>query len=702
MATSPRDRQQDLATVGSIDSIFDVRKDVNPISSNDEEDVKSSEQERDQVEEGVKNTEPSREELAYDTNKSFDSWVDQSDSDLSVFEDGELSDDENAEEATTETTADLPDSIIDIEEVSEETQKTAVDPPELIQSAEEEQNLMHANGDEYESIHSNSAATPGSDENIAPTDEQIENMMSSLRDCDTKGSAQESIIPIDMALDSRVVTETSARNHIAEKIVELDGVAIIIDAMEKWQQESMEFVDLATCVLVAITQIIPRACGSIAKNGLVGIVANAKKTPGSYFLCGNVLALLLNLSTVDEPLTKREVSTDDCIDFVTATMQAWPSKPYIQNCGASYFVRINQIQAELREEDSVTESSNVQEGEDIVQEGQEKIIEEEVKLKDVDLGQSEAPPDSSEENLVEPGEEPTCEEAEVQVVVEPEDGLTREETEVQVAVKPEDGVTGEGADVEVVAEAPDSGAAEPPVEPPTEAEIAIMLRKLRDSGNVQEAEACIKELEKSTDSRIIDSPKVRKRYTTKVEQQNGVATIIIALEKWHEKSEIFSYHAISLLVSLSKFVGKSRRSIAVIGCKTVLDTAKTFQDDYFMRGNILALLQNLSNVKDQSIKQEVAAEEYIDCVVETMEKWPKDGYIQSCGCDYFSRIGKMEGMVATFRRKEIDSLMGEVLDNFQDVDDDDVLARATNVMNMIHDEAEQNSFRLRKQEGQRS
>jgi hypothetical protein len=317
------------------------------------------------------------------------------------------------------------------------------------------------------------------------------------------------------------------------------------------------------------------------------------------------------------------------------TMQAcWPGKPYVQKCGAGYFVQNNEINAALRERQrgfvsrdhaSVmlpfsSESSN--EG-DVVHDSEEQ-----------EGADNEMEQEKTQEAEVDPSEAKTT-------VPEP------------LAVQP------------------------------TEDDITAMLRSLRDSRNAGEAEASIKALVRSTDSRVIKSVKVRKSVTTKIVRQGGVFAIIVALEKWHEKSEGFAYHALTLLVSISKFVAKSRKSIATIGCKTVLDTAKMYQDDYFMRGNILALLQNLSNEKDKSTKQEVAADEYIDCVVETMKKWPDDSYIQSCGCDYFARIGKMEGMTAQLRAKRIGSLMGEVLDNFHEVDAN-VYSRARNVMEMIH------------------
>jgi hypothetical protein len=678
MAKSPRN--QDVSTIDSNDpvtavSTFDAKKEVisNPSASNDELDSILLQQERDQAED-VQNTEPSREE-AHDSSKSFDSWLVKSDSDVSIFEDKEQSDDDQAEVPSTETSEQPGDDIPQLEMPAEK--ESIENGAESVQSTKEKQDLRSENA-EHESVEDKHITSVESPECInqeehsiaAPTDDEIRNLVTSLRDSDVLSKADESIKALDMALDSRVVTEKSARNHTAEKIVESDGVAIIIDAMEKWQQQSVEVVDVGTCLLVALTQVVPGACHSIAQTGLGGIVETAKQHPENYFMHGNVLALLINLSTVDDETTKQEVSSDQYIDHVMKTMQAWPDKPYIQKCGAGYFVRINDIKAALRDRNEGSVSGDcasvmlpyssesnivgdvVQDSEK--QEGQDNKLEQE-KPQETDMEPSEANATVSAALAVQPTKDKMNNEME-------------QERPQEAELEPSEAKTTVPAPLAVQ---------------PTEDDITAMLRSLRDSRNAEEAKASIKALVRSTDSRVIKSAKVRKSVTAKIVRQGGVAAIIVALEKWHEKSEDFSYHALTLLVSISKFVAKSRKSIATIGCKTVLDMAKSYQDDYFMRGNILALLQNLSNEKDESTKQEVAADEYIDCVVETMKKWPDDSYIQSCGCDYFARIGKMEGMTARLCAKRIGSLMGEVLDNFHEVDDN-VYGRARNVMNVIH------------------
>jgi hypothetical protein len=644
-------RNLDVFTVDSNDpvsafSTFDARKEVisNPSASNDELESTLSQQERDQAEDVQNNNEPSRDE-AHDSDNSFDSWMDKSDSDASIFEDKEQSADVQAEVPSTETSEQPGDDTLELEEdadyLVEEGKLEMPAEKESIEHDTEKQD-SRSESSRHESVEEKHVTSIESSECIkqeehsiaAPTDDQIRNLVTSLRDSDSLSKADESIKALDMALDSRVVTEKSARNHTAEKIVELDGVAIIINAMEKWQQQSVEVVDVGTCLLVALTQVVPGACQYISQTGLGDIIEIANQHPENYFMHGNVLALLINLSTVDDETTKQQVSSDQYIDHVIKTMQDWPDKPYIQKCGAGYFVRLNEIKAALRERKGGSVSEDCA---------------------------SVMLPYSSESN---------------------NEGDVVQDSEKQ-----------EGHDIEMEQEKPQETDMDPSeanatvsaalAVPPTGDDINAMLRSLRDSRNAEEAEASIKALVRSTDSRVMKSAKVRKSVTTKIVRQGGVATIIVALEKWHEKSEDFSYYALTLLVSISKFVAKSRKSIATLGCKTVLDTAKSYQDDYFMRGNILALLHNLSYEKDKSTKQEIAADEYIDCVVETMKKWPDDSYIQSCGCDYFARIGKMEGMTALLCAKRIGSLMGEVLDNFHEVDDN-VYGRARNVLDMIH------------------
>jgi hypothetical protein len=165
MAKSPRN--QDVSTIDSNDpvtavSTFDAKKEVisNPSASNDELDSILLQQERDQAED-VQNTEPSREE-AHDSSKSFDSWLVKSDSDVSIFEDKEQSDDDQAEVPSTETSEQPGDDIVELEEGADSlvgegklempAEKESIEnAAESVQSTKEKQDLRSENA-EHESV----------------------------------------------------------------------------------------------------------------------------------------------------------------------------------------------------------------------------------------------------------------------------------------------------------------------------------------------------------------------------------------------------------------------------------------------------------------------------------------------------------------------------------------------------------------------
>eukprot|EP00980_Cylindrotheca_fusiformis_P013209 scaffold3359_cov123-Cylindrotheca_fusiformis.AAC.13 len=645
MATSPR--TEDIATIGSNESLFSTLKGVSYSSGagNDStENLRRLEQERDQVEE-VQLVEPSREE-AQDVDSSFDTWLD-SDSEMSV----KYSVDDPAKATPQKLLGEEKEMEQEQEQKQQQEQEQTLEPeqkqepeqtqePEQKQEPEPEQQQEQEQEQEQEQVEKETISMDpqSSCSSNSPTEEQIASMIKTLRDSDVMDDAEWAIKGMDMAMDSRVVLDSSARNHTARTIVELDGVAIIFEAMEKWKHVSAEVTDTAVCVLVALTQIAPFACEFVARTGLASIVANAKAHPENYFLGGNVLALLLNLSSVNDPDTKRKVSSDECVDLVTGTMHAWPDKVYIQKCGASYFVRLNEILSDLRD----------------------------------GSGEEPKPKIATEIGI------------EAKSSVGDEVSHTKESADEREEMK-----STLQKDNELLVGNSDAEGSLTPIDPPSDGEILVMLRALRDSSNVQEATDSVKELARITDSRFIQDTHERGRVANGIVRHSGVAVLIVALEKWHKESANFSYYAVVVLVSISKFGAKSCRSIAKIGCKTVLDTAKTYEDDFFMRANILALLQNLSNVKDTAIKEEVASSECIDCVVETMKKWPMDSFIQSCGCDYFARIGNLDGMPMLFKNKKIGFLIGEVFDNFLEVNDDSVYESAKKAAIVIHDNGQQ-------------
>jgi hypothetical protein len=200
---------------------------------------------------------------------------------------------------------------------------------------------------------------------------------------------------------------------------------------------------------------------------------------------------------------------------------------------------------------------------------------------------------------------------------------------------------------------------------PSEQEVGVMLRNLRESNTLEEATVSIKTL-----YTLLNGPDshttVRKDSARMIAQLNGAGAILLALQRWYPvPEEEFSTFAIRSLIQICRFFPQAKENIVNIGgAGTVLAAAEHHSQDLLVTANAVGLLCNLSSYAGTT--QDVANEKCIDFVVRAMKRFPNHRFIQRNGCAYLSCIGEIEGMNHTFRQKDIDFLLLQTFNSFRE------------------------------------
>lgn len=210
------------------------------------------------------------------------------------------------------------------------------------------------------------------------------------------------------------------------------------------------------------------------------------------------------------------------------------------------------------------------------------------------------------------------------------------------------------------------------VAPPViDRQVEKKLRNLRDSKTVATATEAIKALFRKVGSDDVSAKKQEIAARTIV-QWEGVGTILFALKDWHLQSSEFARLAIGTLTHLTYYFNEVQRVLVRFGgVNTMLDAAKKHDTVMLVRSNVVGLLSNFSATDDYEAREEVATEECIEVVLETMKSWPNDNYVQTAGCDYFHNISVVDGMKTNLRNnKKICSIFGKIIDNFFDSNDE--------------------------------
>lgn len=200
---------------------------------------------------------------------------------------------------------------------------------------------------------------------------------------------------------------------------------------------------------------------------------------------------------------------------------------------------------------------------------------------------------------------------------------------------------------------------------PTELTIGYILRDLRESNSVREATPPMRMIYGMLNGANTTKP-VRKAAAKKIAKMNGIATIIMTVQKFfHEHEHEFSALAIRCLIQLTRFYPDCKQNMADIGgAEAVLTVAESYCDNAMVTANAVGLLCNMSTL--WTTQKSVANERCINFVVDAMRTYPAHRFIQRNGCAYLSCIGNVKGMQIVFRRKNIDYLLLDTFNNFQD------------------------------------
>jgi hypothetical protein len=205
---------------------------------------------------------------------------------------------------------------------------------------------------------------------------------------------------------------------------------------------------------------------------------------------------------------------------------------------------------------------------------------------------------------------------------------------------------------------------------PTEKEIEVMLRKLRNCDSVAGVEKVIETIAELLDNLSDPNPESHQGAAEKVVSLDGVGTILFALTWWHVHSEVVSAFSIRSLLSIAFYSPKTRESIIKFGgIKTILAATRSHPDVFSVRVDTVALLNYLTLVENERLIQEVATDDCIDTVIQTMKNWSDCAYAQKSGYDYFYNIRQVKGIKAKLRSKKIRSVLETVIDDFDGKDD---------------------------------
>lgn len=230
--------------------------------------------------------------------------------------------------------------------------------------------------------------------------------------------------------------------------------------------------------------------------------------------------------------------------------------------------------------------------------------------------------------------------------------------------QPDNVVSTSTTDEATVAAGPDA--------PVTKEQINAMLRKLRNSSNIDQAVCAMKALHDEimdTNEKDLDGCKAAAKLIVELE---GVGTIHAAMKDWNAQSEEFSRFALGSFVQLTHFVETTRKTLPRLGTiKTILEAAKKHKDNGMVISHAVGLISNIADTNDTETKEEVAIKVCIKLVLETMKKWPNDAYIQTVGCDYFKYISTVDNIKGKLRGKGICVVLAAVIDKFLDSDDDE-------------------------------
>jgi hypothetical protein len=197
-------------------------------------------------------------------------------------------------------------------------------------------------------------------------------------------------------------------------------------------------------------------------------------------------------------------------------------------------------------------------------------------------------------------------------------------------------------------------------------QVRSVLRDLRTSQTIEKALEAIKNLYSKLTSG--EKKQINMKIAEAITQWNGCGAILMALKDWHSESHDFCCRSIRSLVLITANVPIAKKNVVELGgVRTILKAAEKYPTDYFLRSNSVGLLHNLGMGVDDTIRKEIASEECLDLVIQTMKHWPDDKYTQKRGIKYLLAIGRMDDEQATLtlQKKRVGLLFVNALDRFR-------------------------------------
>jgi hypothetical protein len=168
-------------------------------------------------------------------------------------------------------------------------------------------------------------------------------LLSKLLNCLTIEEVRKTMRLFSGSIERSGNKKDTPKKQFIQSIVESNGTVAIVVALEKWHNQSEEFSLLAIGVLVNIVFHDPESNSIIAGiGGIQTIFRVVKKYSESRLVTSDAVELFCSLAGHDG--TRREVATEECIDFVIHSMRKFPLDEDIQLEGCEYFIEIGKIE----------------------------------------------------------------------------------------------------------------------------------------------------------------------------------------------------------------------------------------------------------------------------------------------------------------------------------------------------------------------
>lgn len=180
-------------------------------------------------------------------------------------------------------------------------------------------------------------------------EETVRGILRQLRNSSTFDSAFQAI----QDLYAQLMPDKAKRVDliVATSITQLNGGGAILMALKDWYADSNDFCRRAIRCLVLVTANVPVAKQYVVElGGVRTIIQAAEKYPTDYFLQSNSVGLIHNLAMGVANTIRKELASEECLEFVCQNLKEWPDDRYTQKRGIKYLLtigRMNDAQATI-------------------------------------------------------------------------------------------------------------------------------------------------------------------------------------------------------------------------------------------------------------------------------------------------------------------------------------------------------------------